>query len=155
MVGTTVGPGEPNIHFPNNIYEFEPVEIGLNEYPIQIYEIYNGGDVACDIEIDASAIQKLNEENYAQQILQCLTDKRITIQPGSLYETKWSFSPIEAKTYFADIAFTVNNKETSVVTFKCIGFDKKQLKNVTIASKMQEESKMNSRLLPNQVKTNN
>ncbi len=47
----------------------------------------------------------------------------------------------------------MNNKNSSVVTFKCIGFDKKQLKNVTIASKMQEESKINSKLMPNQVIT--
>ena len=99
MVGTTVANGEPNIHFPNSVYEFEPIEIGLSDYPIQVYEIYNGGNVACDVEIDSSSIDTLNEENYSQSVLKCLTDKKICIQPGALIETKWIFRPIEAKTY--------------------------------------------------------
>ncbi len=143
---------EPNIHFPNSIYELEPIEIGLSDYPIQIYEIYNGGNVACDIEIDSSAIEQLNEENYAAEILRCLTEARIRIEPGALFETKWLFAPLEAKTYNVDIKFIVNGKDINVVTFKCIGFDKSSLKNVTIASKMQEPPKVNSpRLLPNQI----
>lgn len=151
MVGTTVAHNEPNIHFPNSLYEFEPIEIGLSEYPIQIYEIYNGGNVACDVEIDASALDNLNAENYSRAILKYLTENKIQIQPGSLFETKWIFSPIEAKTYTADIKFLVNGKDMSVVTLKCIGYDKKSLNNMTIASKMHEESKINSRLLPNQL----
>ena len=102
MVGTTVASGEPNIHFPSNLFEFEPIEIGLTEYPIQIYEIFNGGDVACDIEIDSSEADLLNKENFNQTILKCLTDTNISIPPGSLFETKWSFSPIEAKTYMVN-----------------------------------------------------
>ena len=98
-MGTTVAHNEPNIHFPSPVFEFEPIEIGLNEYPIQVYEIYNGGNVVCDVEIDHSALKILNEENYSQQIIKCLTDENIRIEPGALYETKWIFSPIEAKTY--------------------------------------------------------
>lgn len=45
----------------------------------------------------------------------------------------------------------VNNKQKSEVTFKCIGYEKKSLQNVTIASNMHQETKINSRLLPNQV----
>jgi hypothetical protein len=143
---------EPNIHFPNSIYELEPIEIGLSEYPIQIYEIYNGGNVACDIEIDSSAVDKLNEQNYAIEILRCLTESSIRIEPGTLFETKWIFAPVEAKTYNADIKFLVNGKDLNVVTFKCIGFDKKSLRNVTIASKMKEPAKVSTpRLLPNQL----
>ena len=107
--------------------------------------------MACDVEIDASSLATLNEENYSRTILECLTEKSIQIQPGSLFETKWIFAPTEAKTYTADIKFLVNGRDTSVVTFKCIGYDKKALKNITIASKMHEESKLNSRLLPNQL----
>lgn len=106
MVGTTVNNDEPNIHFPSSLYEFEPIEIGLTEYPIQIYEIYNGGNVACDVEIDSSAVAKLNEDNYAHTILKCLTESRIRIEPGALFETKWIFSPIEAKTYNVNNNFT-------------------------------------------------
>ena len=36
MVGTTVAHNEPNIHFPSGLYELEPIEIGLGEYPIQV-----------------------------------------------------------------------------------------------------------------------
>ena len=99
MIGNTVLNGEPLINFSSTLFEFEPVEIGLNEYPIQIYEIYNGSDVPCVIEIDSSALIQLNYENYASTILECLSPSRLKIQPGALFETKWRFSPIEAKTY--------------------------------------------------------
>lgn len=99
LIGTTVANGEPLINFSSSLFEFEPVEIGLTEYPIQIYEIYNGSDVSCDVEIDTSSLNDLNNENYCQSILECLSPKRIRIQPGTLFETKWRFSPIEAKTY--------------------------------------------------------
>lgn len=91
--------GEALINFSSSQFEFEPIEIGLTEYPIQIYELYNGSDIACDVEIDASSTNDLNSENYSQSILECLSPKKLTIQPGVLFETKWRFSPIEAKTY--------------------------------------------------------
>lgn len=90
---------EALINFSSNLFEFEPVEIGLSEYPIQIYEIYNGSDAACDLEIDTSAVNELNYENYCQTVLECLSPQKLTIQPGILFETKWRFSPFEAKTY--------------------------------------------------------
>ena len=98
-MGTTVPRNEPYIFFPSSKFELEPVEIGLNEYPIQVYELFNGGDVTAEVEIDYSFIDDLNQENYSRPILKCLTDNEIRIAPGSCYETKWKFAPIEAKTY--------------------------------------------------------
>ena len=99
LVGTTVANGEPFVYFPTNRFEFEAVEIGLNEYPIQIYELYNGGDVPARLEIDTTFIQEVNEANYMSEILSCISDGVVTIPPGCSADTKWRFSPIEAKTY--------------------------------------------------------
>lgn len=77
----------------------EPVEIGLTEYPIQTYALFNAGDVPAEVEIDPSLIEDLNQESYSSNILKCLSQNVITIPPGTSFDTKWKFSPIEAKTY--------------------------------------------------------
>lgn len=99
MIGTTTLNGEPFVYFPTNRFEFEPVEIGLTEYPIQVYELFNGGDVPARVEIDTTFVQELNENNYATDVLQCVSNGVVTIPPGCSADTKWRFSPIEAKTY--------------------------------------------------------
>ncbi len=99
MVGTTAPSNESFVYFPFSKYELEPVEIGLTEYPIQVYEIYNGGDVSAELEIDDSFLEELNCENYSCKILECLSKNTLKIPPRSSLETKWRFSPIEAKTY--------------------------------------------------------
>lgn len=99
--------GEAFVYFPVNKYEFEPVEIGLNEYPIQVYELYNGGEVPAQVEIDCSMIEEANQNNYMANILKCLSEEVISIAPGSCFETKWRFSPIEAKTYQVYIIYFI------------------------------------------------
>ena len=98
-MGMTVPNNEPSIYFPSGLFELEPIEIGLTDYPAQIYELFNGGDVATEVEIDTSAVDDLNEANYMQPILKLLSPNFVTVQPGSIFETKWKFCPIEAKTY--------------------------------------------------------
>jgi hypothetical protein len=87
------------VFFPSNKFEFEPVDIGLNEYPIQVFELYNGGDVPAQVEIDYSLTEDLKQANYQTDILKCLSDRVISIPASSSVETKWRFQPIEAKTY--------------------------------------------------------
>ena len=99
LVGTTVQKGEPYVYFPSNKFEFEPVEIGLNEFPIQTFDLYNAGDAPARVEIDTSLVDEMNQESYATSVLQCLSNSILTIPPGTAFETKWKFVPIEAKTY--------------------------------------------------------
>jgi hypothetical protein len=99
FVGATSIPNDSYLYFPSNKFEFEPVEIGLIEYPVQIYELYNGGDSPANVEIDCSSLEYLNAENYMHPILKCLTPEKIVIPPASGFETKWKFSPIESRTY--------------------------------------------------------
>lgn len=109
LIGTTIANTEPYVYFPTSRFEFEPVEIGLSEHPIQIYELYNGGEVPARVEIDCTLVQEANENNYMSDILKCVSNSVITIAPGCAVETKWRFSPIEAKTYQVRI-FTVTIK---------------------------------------------
>ena len=99
LIGTTIGNGVPYIFFPSNQFDFESVEIGLNEYPIQNYELYNAGEVEAKVEIESELFRDFNKKNYMTEILKCVSDKVVKIPPGCSVETKWKFIPIEAKTY--------------------------------------------------------
>jgi hypothetical protein len=114
---------EPHVYFPSSKFEFEPVEIGLMEYPIQVYELYNGGDVPAEVEIDSSFLDELNQENYSRPILKCLTESTVIIPPGACFETKWKFSPVEPKTYEVNFNFLEHEIRT-LNNFKLIRFIK-------------------------------
>lgn len=113
---------EPFVYFPSNRFELEPVEIGLTEYPIQVYELYNGGDVPARVEIESTFVQELNETNYMTDILKCLSDELVEIPPGCSAETKWRFSPIEAKTYQVKILYLCFLKYSFIINKKKIYF---------------------------------
>jgi cilia- and flagella-associated protein 65 len=151
LSGYTGGTNEPSVFFPSNKFEFEPLEIGLNEYPIQIYELYNGGDVPAIIEMDLTEIDDLNEQNYSWPIIKCLTPSKFTIQPGAMYETKWKFSPTEAKTYYLTVTFS-NGNTKQIVTFKFIGYDKRRIGNdFFVGNRALQVSNKQKILLPNQI----
>jgi hypothetical protein len=99
FIGVTINKNEPYVYLPSTKFDLEPVEIGILEFPIQIFELYNGGDVPVDVEIDDSALEDLNYDSFSWPILKCLTKNKIVIPPRSSFETKWQFAPIEAKTY--------------------------------------------------------
>jgi hypothetical protein len=139
------------VFFPAAKYDFEPVEIGLAEYPIQVYEIYNGGDLPARLAIDDSSLDEFNAENYSSSILECLTKHELVIPPRSSVETKWKFSPLEAKTYQVDVIFKVNDTKFNLVTFRCIGFDKRKLANVASQSTVLAIPEKQKFLVPNQV----
>lgn len=170
MVGNTAPANEPFVYFPWLSFVLKPVEIGLTEYPIQVFEIYNGGSVAAEIEIDDSMLEELNMENYASYILECMSKSKLTIPPRSSVETKWKFSPLEAKTYMVntlyhsrnfrflitrypkvDVLFRVNNKSFHLITFKCIGYDKRKLNNMAIQDPHLLIPEKQKFFLPNQV----
>ena len=142
---------EPYVFFPSSKFEMEPVEIGLAEYPIQVYELFNGGDMVAEVDIDYTLIDELNGDNFSRPILKCLSDNTINIPPGSCYETKWTFAPIEAKTYEVDILFKVNNVHFTAVTFKCIGYDKRKMNNAIMDNRIKEIPEKQMFTLPNQV----
>ena len=127
--------------------------IGLGEYPVQIYELYNGGDSVAHVEIDSSLLDELGAQNYSRPILKCVTPKKFNVLPGTSYETKWKFQPIEAKTYMVDVSFKINNITFNVVTFKLIGYDKRKVSPLGLedtGAPAQPENQLS--LLPNQVK---
>lgn len=125
--------------------------IGLSEYSVQIYELYNGGDTTATVDIDDSLLEDLVEQNFSRPILKCMSPKTFAVLPGSTYETKWKFSPIEAKTYQVDVSFKVNGSKISVVTFKLIGYDKRKLNNMSIQREADLLPDKQTYLLPNQV----
>ena len=52
----TVAIDRPYIHFPSSRHMFAPVPIGETRAPIQVYEMYNGGAVAVNYQIDLSPL---------------------------------------------------------------------------------------------------
>ena len=152
FVGTTSGQGEPLLFFHSSKFEMEPVECGLVDYPVQVYELYNGGDTPAHVEIDCSSLRTLNAQNYSSPIVTCLSSESVIVAPGTCYETKWLFAPIESKTYQADVLFKTNKLTYNVVTFKCIGYDKRKLANAAIFDHKLEIPNKQIFFLPNQVR---
>jgi hypothetical protein len=144
---------EPHVFFPSAKFEFTPVEVGLDEYPIQVYEIYNAGDLPARLLVDDSSLDEFNADNYGCTVLECLSSGvELVVPPRACVETKWRFAPLEAKTYQADVLFRVNETSFTLITFKCIGFDKRKLQNgvasQSSALAIPEKQKF---LVPNQV----
>lgn len=131
FIGVTVPLSIPYLYFPTNKFTFNPVPIGLSEYPIQTYELYNGGDSPAKVFIDISQLEHSATVNYGHKVLECLSECEIIIPAGSTYLTKWRFNPLEAKTYLIDVAFRLEDEENNFIAFTCIGYDSRKLNTLT------------------------
>eukprot|EP00118_Oscarella_pearsei_P004948 m.21985 g.21985 ORF g.21985 m.21985 type:complete len:1729 (+) comp28260_c0_seq1:44-5230(+) len=122
LIGTTVRPGQQWIHFPALQHKFNPVAIGLEHPPVQVYELFNGGAEPVQYEIDTLPLQRLRDANFDCPILSCLAAAG-SIPPGQSVSIPWLFSPVEAKVYTAEIPIRIIDGSTTTVTFIGEGFD--------------------------------
>jgi hypothetical protein len=51
-VGVTVAPERRYLHLASLQHQFEPVAIGSEEPPVQLYELYNAGQLPLEFEFD-------------------------------------------------------------------------------------------------------
>ncbi|XP_014674657.1 PREDICTED: coiled-coil domain-containing protein 108-like isoform X2 [Priapulus caudatus] len=121
FVGVTVPPERPYLHIAQTSHTFNPQPIGESSYPVQSYELYNGGGVPVKFSLDLRGLDELQQENYQYEIVACLTPKG-EIQPGCKAAVKWRFAPLEAKTYSVGVAIHVEGGETTVITFSGTGY---------------------------------
>jgi len=61
FVGVTVEPDRPYVHFPSMQHTFAPVAIGELRSPTQVYELYNGGAVAVNYQLDLSSLSTVKQ----------------------------------------------------------------------------------------------
>ena len=59
FVGTTTSAGQPYLHFHSDRFEFTNVPVGETQTAIQIYELYNGGSIPVQFEIDTKPLFEL------------------------------------------------------------------------------------------------
>ena len=72
---------------------------------LQYYELYNGGDCQLSYEVLTDSLERLREENYGCEILQCLqTSGRVAAH--SIAQIPFVFSPLEQKTYAVEVGLT-------------------------------------------------
>ncbi|XP_070569847.1 cilia- and flagella-associated protein 65-like [Ptychodera flava] len=124
FIGVTVDPESRYVHFPSNKHMFYPVPIGAVANPKQVYELYNGGALPVQYELDLTALEYIKQENYNHKVFQCL-NPRGEILPGRTAFVEWIFSPLEAKTYMVDVPIHIVNGDTALITFTGVGYDKR------------------------------
>ena len=61
FVGVTVDTDRKYVHFPSSKHMFSPVPVGLETHPKQIYELYNGGAVPVQYQLDLTALHYVQE----------------------------------------------------------------------------------------------
>ncbi|XP_077997157.1 cilia- and flagella-associated protein 65-like [Glandiceps talaboti] len=124
FIGVTVEPDKKYVHFPSNKHMFYPVPIGAVANPKQVYELYNGGAVPVQYELDLTALEYIRQENFNHKVFECL-NPRGEILPGRTAFVEWIFSPLEAKTYMVDVPIHIINGDTALITFTGVGYDKR------------------------------
>jgi len=61
FVGVTVELDRPYIHFPGTQHKFAPVAIGEPCGPTQVYELYNGGAVPVNYQLDLTSLGSVKQ----------------------------------------------------------------------------------------------
>jgi len=61
FVGVTVDLCRPYVHFPATQHMFAPVAIGQFRSPTQVYELYNGGGVPVNYQLDLSPLSGVKQ----------------------------------------------------------------------------------------------
>jgi hypothetical protein len=59
FIGVTVDPGAYYVHFASTKHMFEPVPVGGNSPPVQIYELYNAGSMPVNYELDLEPLAQI------------------------------------------------------------------------------------------------
>ncbi|KAK7113832.1 cilia- and flagella-associated protein 65-like isoform X2 [Littorina saxatilis] len=139
FIGVTVEPDRRYIHFPSNKHMFTPVPVGEKTSPKQVYELYNGGAVPVQYELDLTPLDIIEKENYDQPIFECLNPMG-EIAPGRSVSIEWRFSPLEAKTYMVDVPIRVHKGDTAIITFTGVGYDRRIMGNTMPLNETQDLS---------------
>ncbi|XP_054888132.1 cilia- and flagella-associated protein 65 isoform X2 [Poeciliopsis prolifica] len=120
--GVTLNRNEPYLHFASNHHVFMPVAIQDSSPPRQIYELYNGGAVTVQYEVDQAVLSQLQMENYDHPVLSCLSPQG-KIPPGNKAILEWIFSPLEAKMYHMDVPIHIQERDSVIVNFEGCGMN--------------------------------
>ncbi|XP_071497349.1 cilia- and flagella-associated protein 65-like [Diadema antillarum] len=126
FTGVTVNESRRYVHFPSNKHMFSPVPIGGVINPKQVYELYNGGSMEVMYQLDLTALELIQEENFNHKIFECLNPKGV-IPSGKTANIEWIFSPLEAKTYMVDVPIHIIGGDTALITFTGVGYDKRTM----------------------------
>ncbi|XP_061411227.1 cilia- and flagella-associated protein 65 isoform X1 [Lethenteron reissneri] len=128
LVGVTVPSDLHYIHYPSHQHTLLPVALRCQTPPIQVFDLYNGGAMPVSFLVQQDSLRVVCDESYSHSVLECLTPEG-NIAPGETAHTLWLFCPLEAKTYTVDVPIHVLHGESSLVTFRGVGFDEEQTDN--------------------------
>jgi len=61
FVGVTVEENRPYVHFASTQHTFAPVAIGELHSPTQVYELYNGGAIPVNYQLDLTPLSAVKQ----------------------------------------------------------------------------------------------
>ena len=70
----------------------------MQQAPIQLYELYNGGQLPVEFEFDLQPLEVFKRDHFQHAVFECLEPSGI-VQPGVKHLVQWRFSPLEEKLY--------------------------------------------------------
>jgi len=126
FIGVTVELDRKYLHFVTSKHTFTPVQIGNKNSLVQLYEIFNGGSTPIVYEVDLSPLEELKNENFDQQILECINPSGEVSECSSGF-LQFVFNPIECRSYTIDVPVHILGGETAVVQFVGIGYDSRKI----------------------------
>ncbi|XP_054644330.1 cilia- and flagella-associated protein 65 isoform X2 [Dunckerocampus dactyliophorus] len=118
--GVTVDQETPYLYFLSRHHVFTPVMIGDLTPPVQMYDLYNGGDIPVRYEVDAHVLSQLQENSFNHALLSCLNPVG-DIPPGKVASLEFIFSPLEAKMHSMDIPIHIQDGDTTLIRFDGCG----------------------------------
>lgn len=76
FIGVTVDDESRYVHFDTTKHMFEPIPVGTNSPPVQIYELYNGGALPVNYELDLEPLAQLEAVRFylSVDIIVCLVN---------------------------------------------------------------------------------
>ncbi|KAJ3020998.1 hypothetical protein HKX48_009403 [Thoreauomyces humboldtii] len=120
--GSSLPPDVKCLHFQGTVHDFNPVEIGTVDPPVQTYQLMNRGATQLEYTMDLSLLKDVKHANHDVDIFDCQQTSGV-IAPGAIENIKWVFNPFECKQYEVDIPITVTDGPTQIITFRGEGVE--------------------------------
>lgn len=117
LVGHTLEPSIRTLHFAHKPFGeaehvLQPVMIGEKNPPVQTQLLQNPGVQTLEYEIDTTACDEIQAQNYGFRIFEC-ENPRGTVAAGGSIKVRWIFHPLEAKLYEMKVRMRIMGTNSS------------------------------------------
>ena len=125
LKGETLPPKKGHLELRNDFFEFEPLPTGLTRGVAQPVELKNLGDVKVNYEVDTSALEEFNKQNFDFPVFE-IQNKEGVVDALELKCLYFMFKPLESTEYELTLPIIVKERNTVVqhlqITLKGRGY---------------------------------